>query len=135
MAKMFTVYKGGDAKKGEDHTRANANDLVNGAGYTWKPNQKITPAAMSPHRVVTPPTPKEPAQAVLDAHGHNADRTLSFGEEPVEIVTADDDDDVIFEDAGDDADEEAADEPEVEASADEPTEEAAPRRRGRPSKT
>lgn len=145
MSQTFVVYKDGDPKKGEKHTRANANDLVNGAGYTWKPNQRdVTPAVYSPHRRVNPPTEKEPAQAVLDAHGHNAarqlpgasadgdgdDEVIDIADEGVEVVEDAEDDEPVIEDEADPEpvveDEAPAAEPEAVEAAEEP---AAPRRR------
>lgn len=60
----------------ERHTRLNAWDLVNGAGYTWKPNVPTTPAAFPAYRTVEKKG-AEPAQAVLDNAGHRTDRSVS----------------------------------------------------------
>lgn len=131
---LVTVYdKAGNPEK---HSWANARDLIN-VGYTWKPKEPTTPAALSPHRAKAPPTPKEPAQAVLDGAGHNQERT-------VEAILANDTEVVDMSDGSgvEVEDDVPVIEPGVEAPApaaateveDEtaPTEEASPARRGRP---
>ncbi|AFU86554.1 hypothetical protein D869_gp072 [Caulobacter phage CcrRogue] len=79
--------------KRELHSRLNANDLVNGAGWTWKKNASpdVTPAAHAPYRSTAKNGP-EPAQAVLDMAGHRNDRTIE------EVTGAADADDTEVED-------------------------------------
>ena len=55
--------------KGEKHTRANARDLVNGAGYSWHPNLKSTPASYAPFAAAVAPDGPPPSQRVLDSVG------------------------------------------------------------------
>jgi hypothetical protein len=53
----------------ERHTRANARDLVNGAGYTWMPGVPTTPAAYAPFVATKSPEGPQPSQSVLDSVG------------------------------------------------------------------
>ncbi|AXQ68271.1 hypothetical protein HOT99_gp067 [Caulobacter phage CcrBL10] len=85
--------------KRELHTRLNANDLVNGAGWTWKKNASpdFTPAAHAPYRSTAKNGP-EPAQAVLDMAGHRNDRTIeevTGGDEADAEVEAEVEDEVV----------------------------------------
>lgn len=128
------------------HTRANARDLVNGAGWSWKPGVKTLPVEGAPFAAAKPPTPIEPAQAVINSAGHNAERTVvsaMVDEDDVVDMSADatiTDDIPVVEpgveataEAQADAVEAPADEV-VETPADEPVEAAAdeaPKRRGR----
>ncbi|AFO71764.1 hypothetical protein phiCbK_248 [Caulobacter phage phiCbK] len=107
--------------KKELHTRLNAYDLVNGAGWTWKPGIETTPAAIPPYRA--PAVGAEPAQAVLDRAGHRNDRTLT------EVVGDEAEADADLDAAEDEVVEDAADEAPVAEEA--PAAPAAPAARGR----
>lgn len=56
----------------ERHTRPNARDLVNGAGYTWNKHTPSTPASYAPFARVTAPEGPNPSQKVLDSVGGSA---------------------------------------------------------------
>ncbi len=56
----------------EKHTRANARDLVNGAGYSWHPHVPATPASYAPFAGAIPPEGPPPSQKVLDSVGGSA---------------------------------------------------------------
>lgn len=84
--KLIPVYAPGSTEP-EMHTRLNAYDLVNGAGYTWKPGVDTTPAALTPHRGKA--DGPEPAQRVLNSAGHSVGRQV--GENEAESDDADDD--------------------------------------------
>lgn len=58
------------------HTRANARDLVNGSGWSWKSGVRTLPVEGAPFAAAKPPTALEPAQAVINNAGHNAERTV-----------------------------------------------------------
>jgi hypothetical protein len=143
MPPLYTVYKNGDPAQAEKHTRLNAHDLVNGAGYTWKPHQTdITPAVTSPYKPAkgVGSSPSEWAQEVLNSVGHDVERASGSRGPLIEA----DDEDIIDMSVGDVTIEASADEllePEIVPDADEllepeidepAAEEAAPRRRGRP---
>lgn len=68
MAETILVYppNNGPAEK---HTRANARDLVNGAGYSWQPGVATTPAGYAPFVTVKAPDSSIPSQTVLDSVG------------------------------------------------------------------
>lgn len=140
MAKNQLVVVYDPEGKPSKHSRRNARDLVNGAGYTWKPGAQSTPATLAPFATAVPPTDKEPAQAVLDNTGHNPNRTVAAvlgndvtDEDEVEIT--EDDVPVVLPGAGgDDASAEGADEVVVEDAAvivEEAAAEEAPAARGR----
>jgi hypothetical protein len=131
----------------ERHTRPNARDLVNGAGYSWMRGVTTTPAAIAPFATPVPPEDGEIAQKVLDKIGGKATNmapaiaaaaTLTTDvpvEEPAEEEVVDFSAPVVT--ADDEAEEAIAEEEAIEAvedEADEGAEEApaAPRRRGRP---
>lgn len=65
---MVTVYSpDGEA---ETHTRANARDLVNANGYSWKKKGPSTPAGVAPFAVpLNKQYAKTKAQEVLDSIG------------------------------------------------------------------
>lgn len=124
MSKVYVYSPEGER---EAHTRLNAWDLVNGAGWTWKPGVETSPAAFPAYRTVAPPTEKEPAQAVLDRAGHRNDRSVAevlASESAADVPDDDGIEEVVEEVAAD----EAADEV-VEAPAP-----AAPAPRGRAKK-
>jgi hypothetical protein len=56
----------------ERHTRPNARDLVNGAGYTWMKGVPTTPASIAPFVAFDPPDEGHPSQKVLDSRGSSA---------------------------------------------------------------
>lgn len=59
--------------KAENHPRANARDLVNGAGYSWHKKQESNPAALAPFAIPqNTKFAKSKAQEVLDRVGANA---------------------------------------------------------------
>lgn len=68
-----TVYApDGSAEK---HTRPNARDLVNGAGYSWNPKTPSNPVAIAPFAVpLNKKFEKSKAQEVFDSIGGNPDR-------------------------------------------------------------
>lgn len=53
----------------EQHTRANARDLVYGAGYSWSPVLKSSPTAYAPFAQTSIPDGPAPSQKVLDSVG------------------------------------------------------------------
>jgi hypothetical protein len=53
----------------EMHTRPNARDLVNGAGYSWAPGVPSQPAAFAPFVTMTPPSSVPQSQEVVDRVG------------------------------------------------------------------
>lgn len=139
MVKKVPVYKDGDAKQVEHHTRMNAYDLVANANFTWKPSQKVaSPAAYSPYRAKGAPTPVEPAQAVIDNAGHNPDRTftgdvLGNEEEVVDMEDVGFESDEVEEEDVVEEDDPAVEETSAEEAAPDSAEEA-PKRRGRKPK-
>lgn len=66
MSATIIVYGPNGAEK---HTRANARDLVNGAGYSWQPNIKSNPAHVAPFAQFVAPAGPAPSQKVLDSVG------------------------------------------------------------------
>jgi hypothetical protein len=56
----------------ERHTRPNARDLVNGAGYTWMKGVPTTPASIAPFVTFDPPDEGHLSQKVLDSRGSSA---------------------------------------------------------------
>jgi len=56
----------------ERHSRANARDLVNGAGYSWHPTIRTTPTAYAPFAGTPAPDGPSLSQKVLDSVGGSA---------------------------------------------------------------
>lgn len=140
----------------ERHTRANARDLVNGAGYSWHPTIKTPPTSYAPFAGQKAPDGPPPSQRVLDSVGgsnavNNAAKAgaaqaqeeemrriqesqaammapAAAPAEPVEVV---DYSDAPAVDSSDLDDDDAAGDAEADASA----EEAPKPRRGRPRKS
>lgn len=77
---VVTIYS--PKGKPEPHTRANARDLVNGAGYTWDKRKESNPAAYAPFALPqNTKFSKSKAQEVLDRVGAAAPGTDADGEE------------------------------------------------------
>lgn len=73
-APLVTVYApDGKAFK---YSRANARDLVVGAGWSFQPNAKSTPLDPVPGAKLKAEGP-EPAQRVLNSAGHNTERQFA----------------------------------------------------------
>lgn len=74
MAKQLsvpaTVVVFNQQGKPETHTRANARDLINGAGYTWEKKKPTTPASYAPFALPqNTKFAKSKAQEILDRVG------------------------------------------------------------------
>lgn len=146
----------------ERHTRPNARDLVNGAGYTWMKGVPTTPASIAPFVTFDPPDEGHPSQKVLDSRGSSASAAngaasgaaVAQAAETARIKQALADQQaaaalvaptpevevkdfsaappVDASDLDDPADAEDEAEAEAEAAEDTASDDAAPRRRGRP---
>lgn len=105
-APKVAVYKDG---KRELHTRPNARDLVQGAGYSWSMAMPSQPAAIAPYATSTPPSEKAQSQEVVDKIGGTLNSMHSSPQPaaPTFAETLDEEDDGMSEAeaAGEDADE------------------------------